>query len=74
MLKSNYLYLIGIILISGLLVSYDKNSDAESVWTVKDLSASTLTMEMYEKETENNVVTYEFYEIDTYHKITNNLN
>ncbi|WP_297931384.1 lipocalin family protein [uncultured Coprobacter sp.] len=57
---------------SGKICVWD--SDAESFWTVKDLSASTLTMEMHEKETENNVVTYEFYEIDTYHKITNNLN
>ncbi|WP_288640056.1 hypothetical protein [uncultured Coprobacter sp.] len=57
---------------SGKICVWD--SDSESVSTVKDLSASTLTMEMYEKETENEVVTYEFYEIDTYHKITNNLN
>ena len=57
---------------SGKICVWD--SDAESVWTVKDLSASTLTMEMHEKETENDVVTYEFYEIDTYRKITDNLN
>lgn len=57
---------------SGKICVWD--SDSESVWTVKELSASALTMEMYEKETENDAVTYEFYEIDTYHKITNNLN
>ena len=58
---------------AGKIYIWDSDADAESVWTVKDFSASALTMEMYEKEIENEVVTYEFYEIDTYRKITNNL-